>query len=132
MATYDGVDKRLQYLFQNSGGGGGGFAYSLDEIKVGTWYDNRVIFQKSFVTTSQLSISTAWTNTGIYLGSEVDLVVGAECIRINTNAPYDLAFNFVKQASGQYVYRMDAHIPSGNAVTFAAGTIFTFRYIKNR
>lgn len=80
MGTYTGQDKRLQYLFQNGGGGGGtnveanpqgtpadflntikigsliydvgkiGDIYSTEERQVGVWHDGKPLYQRTIVT----------------------------------------------------------------------------------
>ena len=87
MATYTGSDKRLQYLFQNGGGGGGtevqanpqgtptaylntikiassiysvekpADIYSTEERQVGVWIDGRPIYKRTYDLGSDVSVS---------------------------------------------------------------------------
>ncbi len=45
----------------SSGGGGGGEEYSTDEIEIGTWINNKKVYEKVIVINSDITISTSAT-----------------------------------------------------------------------
>lgn len=68
---------------------GGEVEYSTTEKVIGTWIDNKPIYQKTIVATSPINVLTSVTALGTYFNTEladVENFINAFCIRLAANS----------------------------------------------
>lgn len=115
--TYNGA----YWTNEDPTGGGSNSDYSTDEKAVGTWIDNRTVYQKSFVITTQVNVITTWTDIGIVLDSDVETIVFAEVSRSTAYAPLECE-----------VVPSTKHVRSVSyrSTSLPVGAVVTLKYVK--
>lgn len=96
-------------------------AYSTDERSVGTWIDGRTVYQKSFVITTQVNVTTAWTDIGIVLDNDVEAIVFAEVSRSTAYAPLECEVVPATKHVRSVSYR---------STSLPVGAVVTLKYVK--
>lgn len=102
----------------------GGTIYSEEEQIIGLWKDNRPLYQKSYVVTSSVSVTSSWTNTGITLPNEVDRIVNGEVYRNTSAGLFSASFNI---DTSNHALR----IRFASSETLDANSIITVQYTKS-
>lgn len=100
----------------------GGTIYSEEEQVIGLWKDNRPLYQKSYVVTSSISVTSSWTNTGITLPNEVDRIINGEVYRNTSTGLFSASFNISSHA---------LRIRFASSETLDANSIITIQYTKS-
>ena len=111
-----------------SGGGGGvvGIAsiYTDTERQIGLFSDGRPLYQKSYVVTSSISVTSSWTNTGITLSNEIDRIINGEVYRNTSTGLFSASFNI---DTSNHALR----IRFASSETLDANSIITIQYTKS-
>lgn len=101
--------------------GGGSSDYSTNDQEVGKWIDGRTVYQKSYELTTQVNVTTAWTDIGIVLDSDVEAIVFAEVSRSTAYAPLECE-----------VVPSTKHVRSVSyrSTSLPVGSVITLKYVK--
>ena len=98
--------------------------YSTDEHVIGTWVNGSTIYEKTFVLTSSLTITTEWINTGFYI-SDAEKIVSCEVIRIDSRGSWCLHSGISPTQQIQLSsYGM-------TTISLSEGSTITLRYTKS-
>ena len=97
--------------------------YSTTEREVGTWIDNKPLYQKSYILNA-MTIGSDWTSTGITLDLDIDYICRGELVRQDNAGSLYVDTNIVPATRLLRLRR-----PSTQAVN--NGAILTIWYIKS-
>ena len=97
--------------------------YSEDEREVGVWVDGKPLYEKTFVLTSSLTISTDWINTGFYI-SDAEKIISCEAIRIDSRGSWCL------HAGISPTQQIQLSVYGMTTITLSEGSSITLQYTK--
>lgn len=123
------INGTTQDVYAPTGGGGGGSVdYSLTEQVIGTWIDNRPVYQKSFESSSGLSSYQAISH-GI---SNLDDLVKADCILRSSDKSWQVPMTTDQYNAELEITPTEIRIYLNNDFVNAAtgGYFITLQYTK--
>lgn len=97
--------------------------YTTTEQPVGRWIDGRIVFEKTYVLTSYLTIGTSWAFSGMTIPGAVMLIDGI-VIRAGNLGPYLCNIAIIPDTG-------NVNINSYATTGLASGSIIRVRYIKD-
>lgn len=109
---------------EDSSSGGSSLVYSTDEKAVGTWVDGSTIYQKTYVTTANITIGTSWSSA-IFDITDADRVIKGELIR-NTGSSFNAYPIGVQHNTNGFSF-----VTIINNVNCQAGSFITVWYTKS-
>lgn len=100
--------------------------YSTDERVVGQWIDGKPLYQKTFVTTGDVTVTTSgsWVATGLLLPSDADVKRG----EFGNDYLIGIIGLYVNPTTKEIFF---SNIPKVGNITIPSGTAVTIRYTKN-